>query len=235
MSLQFHLIPNHINPNSNNYIAVSTNTKSYTLEDIFDRMTRQGSTLTKAEALAAFEEITQSMIEVIQEGASITTPLLNVGSSVNGTFKDEEDSFDTGRHQISINVSAGVRLRKAATDIDPEKVTSKKRIPKLTHYFDVNSDTSNEFITPGGGARITGSLLKFDEEDTGQGVFFVNEQTMKETKVEASMLKNKPSELIFLTPELPAGTYRVEVRSIIYNTKKMRSGHLSDPLVVKEN
>jgi hypothetical protein len=48
-----------------------------------------------------------------------------------------------------------------------------------------------------------------------------------------TLIKNKPSELIFMNPDLPAGTYRLEIRSIVYNTTTIRTGSLSTPLVVE--
>lgn len=233
MSLHFYLIPNHIQPNSDNYMAVSTNSECYTLEEVFDRMTRRGSTVTKAEALAAFEEITESIIEIIEEGDSITTPLVNISSSVNGVFENEDDPFDPNQHRISINIAAGKRISEMASVIHPEKVTPRQRMPELSHYIDVNSDSRNEVITPSGAGRITGSLLKFDEDDASQGIFFVNANDGIETKIASSIIKNKPSELIFVNPDLPSGTYRLEVRSIVYNTTRIRKGVLSEQLIVE--
>ncbi len=51
MPLHFHVIPNHLHPNGKNFMAVSSNTENYTLDDVFDRMVREGSTITKDEAL----------------------------------------------------------------------------------------------------------------------------------------------------------------------------------------
>lgn len=43
---------------SDDYITVSIHPQSYTIEDVYDNITREGSPITKAEALAVFEEIT---------------------------------------------------------------------------------------------------------------------------------------------------------------------------------
>ncbi|MDZ7693882.1 MAG: DUF4469 domain-containing protein [Balneolaceae bacterium] len=82
-------------------------------------------------------------------------------------------------------------------------------------------------LTPGSGARITGALLKFDQKDPNQGVFFVNIEDGSATRVETTMLKNKPSELIFMNPLLDPGTYYLEVRSILTGNTKIRTGRLS--------
>lgn len=46
------------------------------------------------------------------------------------------------------------------------------------------------------------------------------------------MLRNKPGELIFLNPDLPTGTYRLEVRTIPKNSTEVRTGTLADELTV---
>lgn len=232
MALQYYLIPNHMTPDPDDHMAVSINPVSYTIEDVYDHMTREGSTITTAEALAAFEEVMQGIINLVQQGHSVVTPLANISPSISGVFKSDEDTFDPSRHKVGINVTPGLRLRDTASEIPTEKVASREREPAPIHYYDNASETQDEIVTPDGGARITGSLLKFDETDANQGIFFVNTADGTETRVESSMLRNKPGELIFINPNLPAGNYRLEVRSLLEGTTQVRSGALSDELSV---
>lgn len=232
MALEFYLIPNHMTPDPDDYMAVSSNPQTYSIEDVYDHMTREGSTITKAEALAVFEEITQGIINIVEEGNAVVTPLIQVRSNISGVFDGEEDTFDPARHHVRVNVSAGNRLREAADDIPTQKIAARERIPAPVHYHDSSSETQDEAITPGGGARITGSLLKFEEEDINQGIFFVNISDGTETRVETAILRNKPGELIFMNPELPAGTYRLEVRSMLPRASEVRTGALVNELTV---
>lgn len=232
MPLQYYLIPNHITPDPDDYMAVSINPQSYSLEDVVEQMTREGSTITTAEAIANFEEITQGIFNLVRQGHTVNTPLANFSPGMSGVFTGEDDRFDPSRHNIKINTNPGVRMRPQNGEIAVEKVEPRVQLPVLRHYFDNASETQNDLITPGLGARITGSLLKFDEEDTNQGVFFVNVDDSSETRVDARMLRNKPGELIFVNPELPAGSYRLEVRSIIHSTTEVRTGALRHELTM---
>lgn len=221
--------------NPNDYRAVSINPKSYNIEDIYDHMSREGSTVTKAEALAGFEEVMQCIIELVGQGYSVTTPLVNISSAVSGVFDGEGDRFDAGRHQVNINVSTGKRLKKSADGIPIERVTPRQRLPVPLQFIDQDSDTQNKFITPGGGAKIYGSLLKFDEEDRDQGIFFINLENGFENRVEDNILRNKPRELIFINPDLPTGSYRLEVRSMIKDTTVIRTGRHQSKLMVTDS
>jgi hypothetical protein len=234
MSLEFYLVPNHMTSDPDDYMAISSNSETYSIEDVYDHMTREGSTITKAEALAGYEEIMQGIINLVGQGYSVVTPLAHYSSSVKGVFTEEEADFNANRHQKRINTATGKRLREVADDIPVRKISPRERVPALLHFHDNATENQDTIITPGRGARITGSLLKFDEEETDQGIFFVNTADGSETKVEARLLKNKPGELIFMNPELPAGTYRLEVRSIINDTSEIRSGTLSDELTVAD-
>jgi hypothetical protein len=232
MSLQFYLVPNQITDSDNDFRAVSKSTQNYTIEDVYDLMTRQGSTITKAEALAAFEEIVQGIISLVKEGNSVVTPLVNIGSRVAGVFNGDDDSFDKSRHSIRITVNPGSRLRKVSEMISVSKVASVERQPSPLHFIDSSSDSQDDIVTPTGGARITGSLLKHDPEDPEQGIFFVNSSDGSEVRVDSSLLRNKPGELIFINPELPAGEYRLEIRSLLDGTTAIRTGSLSNILTV---
>jgi hypothetical protein len=232
MSLEYYLTPNQMTSDPDDYMAVSSNSKTYTIEDVYDYMTRQGSTITKAEALASYEEISRGIIDLIRQGFAVSTPLVNYSSAVSGVFSGEDGSFERDMHDININTSVGTRMDDIAAQIQPEKIVVQVRKPVLIHFIDNGSETQDQTITPGRGAHITGSLLKFDEEDNNQGVFFINTEDGSETRVNTPMLRNKPGDLIFLNPALPAGTYRVEVRSKVYQSSEVRTGALSDRLTV---
>jgi len=57
MPLQYYLKPNAISGKNNEHNAVTIiDSKPYTIADVYDIMTREGSTITKAEALAALKK-----------------------------------------------------------------------------------------------------------------------------------------------------------------------------------
>lgn len=232
MALQFYLVPNLMTADPNDHMAVTVSGKSYTIEDVYDEMTHEGSTVTKAEALASFEEIVRGIIRLASEGKSIVTPLVNISPRVVGVFNNENDGFDRSRHQVKLRVSIGSRLREVEGKISVEKTAPKERQPVLVNYHDAGSETQNEVLTPSGGARITGNLLKFDESAADQGIFFVNTATGAATKVPTKPLKNKPGELIFMNPALAPGNYKLEVRAKLKDNSQLKTGVLDEVLTI---
>ncbi|WP_461643940.1 DUF4469 domain-containing protein [Labilibaculum euxinus] len=102
--------------------------------------------------------------------------------------------------------------------------------PVIQQFTDLKTKAVNETFSPGQIASLKGSLLKFDEEDADQGIFFIAGDGAA-TKV-VNVVKNKPSELLFFVPEaLKTGSFQVEVRTIFKNYKSMRAGRFLIDLV----
>jgi len=232
MALNYALYDNPITADLNDRMAVTQTNQTFTLEDVFDEMTRQGSTVTKAEGLAVFEEFSRGLERLLKNGNSVNTPLFNLNFSIAGVFDGDDDSFDASRHQVKLRINPGVRLRELENQVSVTKVTAEKRIPILVHYYDTNSETQDSVLSAGGGGRITGTNLKFDESDPAQGVFFVDISNGTVAKATSKPLRNKPGELIFINPALSAGSYRIEVRTIFIGGKDLRTGSLNTLLSV---
>jgi len=227
MPLNYYLIDNPMTPDPADRMAISVVNQAYTLEDVIDEMISRGSTVTKAEALSVFEELARAIEVLVKDGNSVNTPLFIVSPGVVGVFANDDEGFDHSRHKVKLRIRPGNRLRLMEDNITVEKITMERAQPVLLHFHDNTSESQDEVITPGGGAKIVGSLLKFEENDTQQGIFFVNIGNGAVNRVTGKLLRNKPGELIFLIPSnLPESTYKVEVRTIFKGSKTLRTGTL---------
>ncbi|RJE74718.1 DNA-binding domain-containing protein [Reichenbachiella sp. MSK19-1] len=230
MAINYSLYANHLT-NSEDYMAVVQNQKTKTLDELIDRMIGRGSTVTKAEALAVLEEYQASVQEALEEGYSISTPLLRISPSIQGVFTDPQDNFDRSRHILRLNVTSGSRISQISNVLKVEKVTAKAPQPTPVDFTDVKT-TSNETLSPGGVGVLTGSRLKVNQEDTQQGIFIIGADGT-ETRV-TTYIRNMPSNLIFMIPDtLTAGIYQIDIRTIFQKSKTIRSGTLSTDLTVQ--
>jgi hypothetical protein len=229
MALRYGLIANHLTDDPNDCMAVTTDNDSVTVEAIVEKMIGKGSTVTRAEALSVIEEFEYAVVDEVQKGNLVHTDLFKIAPSITGVFVNSEDGFDASRHAVKLNLNPGKRLNEAIKNMELKKVEITSPMPVLQQFINLKSNVINENFSPGQVASIKGSLLKFDSADTLQGIFFIADDGT-ETKVE-NVIKNKPSELLFFVPEdLNSGSYRVEVRCIFQNTKKLRSGQLATEL-----
>lgn len=223
MALRYGLILNHLTDDPDDYMGLVTDNETITTEQIVEQMIGKGSTVTKAEALSVIEEFNYAVVDSIAKGNNVNTELFKVYPSLSGVFVNEHDVFDKKRHSIRLNLNAGKRLAEAASNIELRKVEVTVPQPVIQRFTDLKTKTINESFSPGQIASLKGALLKFDEEDTNQGVFFIAADGA-ETRV-SNVVKNKPSELLFFVPEsLTTGTFQIEVRTIFKNYKSMRVG-----------
>jgi hypothetical protein len=85
-------------------------------------------------------------------------------------------------------------------------------VMEIVEVIDVKTGSMNDRITPNRNLRIRGSKLKLAGENPDVGVYFINEATGEQIKVEADeIVDNKPSELMIIVPELGVGLYLVQV------------------------
>jgi len=222
MSLKYALFENQLTSDPNDYMAVVQDLQSKTQEEIIDLMISRGSTVTKAEVLSGMEEYANAIEQLLRDGCAINTPLFNLSPSVRGVFSGPEETFNSAKHSVQINITTGTRLSEISKTITVERVDGYSPRPRIKYVYDLGSDSRNKVLTPGNIAQVRGSRLKFDATDEQQGIFLIATDNT-ETKV-TTVSRNKPAQLDFLVPALAAGEYRLVIRTLFSNTKTIRSG-----------
>ena len=224
MALKYALFENHLTEDPSDYMAVVQLQASKSQEDVIDLMIGRGSTVTKAEALSVLEEYAAAIEQLLREGQALNTPLFNLSPTIKGVFTSEDESYNAATHTVKINVTPGKRLKQVANEIEVQRVAGVSPQPDLLYVDDLGSGTRNEQLTPGNIARLKGSRLKFDPTDPLQGIFLVSEANA-ETRI-STVSRNKPAQLDFLVPAVAPGLYKLVVRTLLKNTKTIRSGTL---------
>jgi hypothetical protein len=157
-----------------------------------------------------------------------TQPNIRVG--ISGVFTSITDSFDPSRHSIRATLSPGLLLSEKMQKVRLEKTLQPLPSPVILEFLNINTNTTNSVLTPGGIGQIVGEELKFNPNNPQEGIFFVAADGT-ETKVQiiASRTEGK---LVFSIPTLPAGNYTLEVRRAYTKENIIRKGVLSDTLTV---
>jgi hypothetical protein len=202
------------------------------LEALVDLIVQHGSTVGRADILSVLDDYHTTIENLLLLGMSINTPTAKYHVSVQGVFNDKADGYDPSRHRVAARVAAGSRLRKAIRSrAEVVKDDAVKAAPDPQQYIDVVSGTTNNFVTPGEGALLTGRLLRYDPADPKQGLFFVAADKT-ETRVER-VIKVRPSEVSLIAPALSAGTYSLEARAALNgDAADIRTGRLLEALTV---
>ncbi len=230
--LKYTLVESSMTVDPHNCVAIVSSPESKDLNDVIDFMIAEGTGLTRPQALAYFEKLTQTVEYFVGQGHRVNTPLIRVRPCISGLFIDKKDVFDPNRHQINVRATAGLRLRMLETNIKVEKVKFIQPVPILEIFTDAITGETNFFGTPGGIGVLKGNLLKFDVTDNQQGVFFASvADPSNETRVEVYS-GIKPSEIHFQIPALAAGDYTIAVKSILKSGGTLRKGELEHTISV---
>jgi hypothetical protein len=232
MPIQYTIRSNKMVGKEEEYAAMVRPAYTADIDDVVDSMTQQGCALSKAAVLGVLEMFVSTIERLVLEGVNVTTPLVNVHASVTGTFKGSSDHFDRRRHRIVPRVTPGRRLRRTVRlYARAQKVIGQGHpIPAPIAYYDLESGTQDGALTPGGLGRVIGLRLKFDPTDPLQGIFFVSPDRSA-TRV-AYVAENRPRQLLFLVPPLPAGSYTLEVRARGEDSPDVRTGQVRATLTV---
>ena len=230
--IKYLLIKNGMAAKANNCIALVSSPEVRDLNDVITHMIAEGTGLTRPQALAYFEKLTQTIEYFVGQGHLVITPLINVRSTISGVFENKKDFFDSSRHRINIRASSGLRLKELPTKIKLEKVRAASQMPIPELFVDGNSQETNLSASPGGIAVLTGSLMKFDPADSDLGVFFVSTAyPNNETRVNVYS-GIKPSEIHFQVPNLPSGTYTITVKTRFRNGFSILKGEMKEIITV---
>jgi hypothetical protein len=211
--------------------AIVFSRRTYGLGDVIDRMVEQGTTLTRQDIMATLDLFFETIFRLILEGNTVLTPLFNLGVSIKGNFESQTASFDPSRNRVAPRVNANAQFKnrlKMMARVQQHKAN--RPMPQPEEYLNPNNGAGNDVLTPGGGAKLRGHALKFNEADTEQGIFLVAEDQSR-VRIDGVM-HNTQRELIFLVPsDLASGEYTIEVRSRL-GGENVRVGFLEQTVSV---
>lgn len=233
--LKYSLRENLLTPQPNDYMAQVTDSQSYNLEQIIDKMIERGSTLTKADITATMQVYTETICSLLEEGLQINTPLINTSMSISGVFDGATDSFDSSRHTVNINITPGTKLKETLAKVKTQKVEAASTDPFITEVKDIVSGSVNESLTAGGILQAVGARLKFDNADEAQGIFLIPETG---NTVRCSIVaENKPARVMAMIPaDITVGIYYLEIRSKMDSsgkaTKTLKFGRFNKALTI---
>ena len=204
------------------------------LNDVIDYMVAEGSGLTRPQALAYFEKLSQTVVHFSKEGYNVVTPLFRTKSSIVGIFKGKSDVYDPARHQINVNTTTGSRLRSIGSDMKTKKIRRNLTAPIPQTITDAADRGEDWLLTIGGIAMLKGYLLKFDLSDPRQGVFLASIDNPNQEIHVSLYSRIKPSEIHFQVPAIAPGEYILSVKAMIRDGKKIQKGELDHILIVSQ-
>ena len=207
--LKYSLNENLLTDRPDDYSAQTHASGSFDMEAIINRMLSRGTLVTRTDVVAVMNNFQEAVVDIVNEGGMINTPLFNTSFSISGVFESPLDSFDGNRHKLNINVTKGVLLRSAEKSVKFEKTGAVTPTPQIQEVKDSISGTVNETLTPNGVVEVYGYNLKLAGDHPTCGLWFV---ASNGTEVRAEVIiENKPSKIIAMIPNLPQGEWQIKI------------------------
>lgn len=214
MTIQYALYENKLNTAKAHTFTAKVKSYQTISEDILvDELAKQGTTLTKTDIKAVLELLSDAIERNLEKGNTINLPFANFIPIIKGIFDSSTDQYDEKRHRVSVSVSLGNRLRKFSNlKIRPKKIRLPKPSPVIDNFQDLDSESLDSIMTPGGMGKLLGFHLVFDQQDTDQGVFILTQRKKRIRIPQYALIKSKM--IIFMVPkDLEKGTYSIEVKA----------------------
>jgi hypothetical protein len=210
--MDYFLTDNYLTSDPDDQIAIPTNIRSYSDDQIIDRIMLRGTTLTRPDLLAAIRAYQEEHGYIVEEGNSFNTGLITAGPDIVGKFNSVTDSYDHSRHKMHYSVNFSRTIQEKTAGIKMSKVQTPNTGPIITGIRDGISGLTDGTLTAGGVLDISGNRLKVFPDLPDDGVYFIVSGGGAEYKA-STLIENKPARLIIMLPSMPSGTYTLEVRT----------------------
>lgn len=207
--LTAYLYDNNFNNPTGEKIAHIVSDRSLTISDIAHMATtRGGSTVNEVIMVQAVNDFLREMARALCDGYNINTGWFHAHPELRGTFNSSDDSLDPDRHHISIDFRQGTKMQEMLQLVSVKIDKGNYRTPLISSITNMLTNTTDQPFNVGTAAQIAGRDIKIEGDDPTAGLYLLNTETGEQTQVEARRIPlNKPTQIMFLVPQLPAGTY----------------------------
>lgn len=207
--IEYKLEKNELTADPNDYRAVVVNTRVFSAEDVINRMLASGAGLTLSDIRAVDEARKQASISIVAEGGVPSDGLYTMTFTMPGKYSPLEEPE---QHTIEIHLHPCRELREAAARLKVRRVVSSGNEPVISAVQDVNS-RGIDTVTSGGVFIIKGQKIKVAGAHPDAGLYLKNLSTGAITKFTGNFAENTPSKLMLQAPTLPAGAYRLTIKT----------------------
>jgi hypothetical protein len=199
--------------NPNDFIARTASERSLSVKQICEAAASRGGADVSASAMEhATELFLKEMAYQLCDGFSVNTGYFTASTTIRGVFDSPSDTFNKDKHSIIFQFNQGEKLRAEISNIEVEILGVAEASAVILQVTDMKSGSVNDLLTPGRNLKIVGSKIKVAGDDSSVGIYFVDATTQAKTKVDTTdIVTNNPSEVMVVIPELPSGTYNLEI------------------------
>lgn len=198
--------------NPNDLIARTVSERSLSVQDICQAAVQRGGSDVSASAMAhAVELFLSEMAYQLCDGYSVNTGYFTASTTIRGVFDSPSETFNKDKHSVLFQFNQGEKLRAEVPNIQVDILGVAEASAVILQVTDMKSGSVNDLLTPGRNLKVSGSKIKLAGDHPSVGVFFIDSKQSRIQVDPSDIVVNNPSELMVVVPELPAGSYSLEV------------------------
>jgi hypothetical protein len=219
--LEYFLVPNELTEDPNDFRAQVANVRSFTQNDVIDRIMKIGAGLTRSDIVSVLEAEKQVVTDIIADGGAVNTDLFYASPSIQGVFTA---TAEPDAHTVRINLHPGQVLQKAIADMKTKKVPGGGTSSHIINaVIDAITGEVNIGLTVGGIVTIQGHKIKVSGSDADVGLYFRSVTSGAEEKYHGIFGENLPSRLMFIMPALTPGVYRLSIKTMFSGATDLKN------------
>jgi hypothetical protein len=223
--IKAHLYDNALTKdNPDDLIARVNSERSLGVKDICESAaTRGGADVSAAAMEHAVNLWLKEMGYRLCDGFSVNAGWFTASTHIKGVFNSPDEKFDPQKHTVLFEFHQGAQLRKELDSVEVQIEGLADSGIIISQVTDVKTGSINDLLTPNRNLRIHGHKLKIAGDSEANGVYFINQDTQAETKIDPTdIVTNNPAELVAVIPALAAGTYKVKVTTQFAGTTPLK-------------
>lgn len=203
-------------PEKDGYCFRSTCDQTLSVKKLATEIADYNSSFTEADSMGMLNILNSVVVKYLAKGCNVELPFGTLRPNVSGTCSGIQDGFSlgSGNNRLSFIFSANTdSLKHISSNLQykqlPPDSTLEAKLYRITSLQDDASETEELTLTAGKVLRLHGRNLKFDIEDSEQGVFFENETGR--FRMETYIRRGSNVIDIVIPKILDAGIYNVTV------------------------
>jgi hypothetical protein len=219
-TIKAQLYDNLLTEDPNDFTARVHSEKSLGIADVCKTAVSRGGADISAKAMEhAVCLFLAEMAYRLQDGFSVNTGYFNVAPRIMGVFNGPSERFDRAKHRLSFDFKQGGLIRKGLENIQVQITGVAKQTNLIARFYDVASETENEFISNGGQFVIEGARIKImgDSPDCGLYVTPLADPDAAVKVAARNLAVNSPSKIVGVMPQNlyqnPGGEYKISVKT----------------------
>jgi len=210
--------------NETRFVARVRLKESYDQAMLVKRMLEVGTSVSREDVNSVLQLLKTTVGRLCGEGCNVALDgFVRFTPSVGGTFESEAGGWASDKNVVYVNATVSSLFNtQFGLDATVEKVSATYRSPQVYSVYDLASGTNNEKVTAANIVTLEGEGLKFDLDEPGEYMRFVNAEDGSQHVDIHRFQKLSDREAVFLMPAVTFASGYFEVASSM-NTARVRT------------